>query len=138
MYTICNGCKHVLDRPRLDDYDLDKWRGECAKRHKIWASINASGVGLFPVGQAPCPNIEGGSERRLLCNDCKWYSSLQREGLGKNNSASCANEHRIVPAQSYFYDVPVESLIREGFDFCPDHDNGNHPTRFDRILSDIL
>jgi hypothetical protein len=137
MYTICNGCKHVLNRPWLDDYDIDKWRGECAKRHKIWASKNASGVGLFPVGQAPCPDIEGDG-KRLLCIDCKWAPTLNGAPLGKYPLLFCAKEHQMVPAQRYFYDVPVSSLIRENYDSCPDHDTGNHPTRFERVLSDIL
>jgi hypothetical protein len=139
MYTICNGCRHVLSRPRLDDYDIDKWRGECAKIHKIWAHKNAyGGVGLFPVGQAPCPDIEGGAGKVILCTDCKWAPPPLTARLPVTKSLSCAQSHQLISALDYFCDVPLTSLIRKGFDFCSDYDNGNHPTRFDRILSDIL
>jgi len=139
MYTICNGCKHVLNRPRLDDYDIDEWRGDCAKRNRIWAHKNASGgVGLFPVGKGKCPHLEGSEKRMLLCTDCKWAPPLLEERLPRYLTLTCDKGHRVLAAADYFCDVPVTSLIRENHDFCSDHDNGNHPTRFERVLSDIL
>jgi len=138
MYTICNGCKHVLCRPRLDDYDIDQWRGDCAKRHRIWASKNSSGVGLHPVGQAPCPDIEGGGARMILCTDCKWAPPPLTERLHRNRSLACDKGHQLLAAQDYFYDAPLKSLIRENSDFCSDYDNGTHPTRFERVLNDLL
>jgi hypothetical protein len=138
MYTICNGCKHVLNRPRLDDYAIDEWRGECAKRHKIWANKASSEVGLFPVGTGICPDIEGVEGKRLLCTDCKWSPPPQKGDLSKNLHLTCSKGHTAVPAMNFFYDVPVTSLIRENSDFCSDYDNGNHPTRLERVLNDLL
>jgi hypothetical protein len=139
-YTFCNGCKHVSGRPRLRDYDIDEWRGECAKRHKVWAHKHeAGGINIFPVGQGVCPDLEvGGSERKLLCNTCKWTLPFEVNSIHMNLRSVCTKGHSRVAAASFFIDVPLESLIRENSDFCPDHDTGNHPTRFERILSDLL